>query len=74
MVAKALYDYNAAIPEECSFRKGDVVLVTKTQDDGWWVGEIAGSRPVSQGLVPRYPNPLTKLILVTFSRRCRRIK
>ena len=54
IVAKALYDYSAAIPEECSFRKGDVVLVTKTQDDGWWFGEIAGTRPAVQGLVPRY--------------------
>lgn len=54
-LAKALYDYTAAIPEECSFRKGDVVLVTKTQDDGWWFGEIAGTRPLIEGLVPRYP-------------------
>lgn len=54
ILAKALYDYSAAIPEECSFRKGDIVLVTKTQDDGWWVGEIAGSHPVIQGLVPRF--------------------
>jgi len=54
IIAKALYDYNAAIPEECSFRKGDVVLVLKTQDDGWWMGEIAGTRPTARGLVPRY--------------------
>ena len=53
VIAKALYDYSAAIPEECSFRKGDVVLVTRTQDDGWWSGEIAGSNPTIQGLVPR---------------------
>lgn len=52
-LARALYDYSAAIPEECSFGKGDVVLVTRTQDDGWWEGEIAGSRPLMQGLVPR---------------------
>jgi hypothetical protein len=58
VVARALYDYSAAIAEECSFRKGDVVFVTRTQDDGWWLGEIAGTRPLVQGLVPRYPPSL----------------
>ena len=56
-VAKAQYDYNAAIPQECSFRKGDLVQVTRTQDDGWWEAEVMGTRPVMQGLVPRYPFP-----------------
>ena len=75
IVAKALYDYTAAIPEECSFRKGDVVLVTKTQDDGWWFGEIAGTRPTLQGLVPRYfPSNSTALTEVTSLKRCSKLE
>lgn len=49
--AKALYVYRAAIPEELSFAKGDVLAVLRLQDDGWWEAEVAGTngRP---GLVP----------------------
>lgn len=69
-----MYDYTAAISEECSFRKGDTVLVTKTQDDGWWVGDIAGTRPPARGLVPRYPSPLLQLTIATSSKRCSKIR
>lgn len=46
-----MYSYTAAIPEELSFGKGDVLAVLRLQDDGWWEAEVAGngSRP---GLVP----------------------
>lgn len=49
--ARALYMYQAAIPEELSFAKGDILAVLRLQDDGWWEAEIAGKngRP---GLVP----------------------
>lgn len=49
--ARALYMYQAAIPEELSFAKGDVLAVLRLQDDGWWEAEVAGKngRP---GLVP----------------------
>ena len=49
--ARALYMYQAAIPEELSFAKGDVLAVLRHQDDGWWEAEVVGkgSRP---GLVP----------------------
>jgi SH3 domain len=49
--ARSLYMYQAAIPEELSFAKGDILAVLRTQDDGWWEAEIAGKvgRP---GLVP----------------------
>lgn len=49
--ARALYLYRAAIPEELSFAKGDVLAVLRLQDDGWWEAEVTGkkSRP---GLVP----------------------
>ncbi|KAL8804873.1 MAG: hypothetical protein Q9200_005641 [Gallowayella weberi] len=38
--ARALYLYNAAIPEELSFAKGDVLAVLNMQDDGWWEAEV----------------------------------
>ncbi|KAI4141748.1 MAG: hypothetical protein L6R39_005194 [Caloplaca ligustica] len=49
--ARALYLYKAAIPEELSFAKGDVLAVLNMQDDGWWEAEVTGKagRP---GLVP----------------------
>jgi hypothetical protein len=49
--ARAMYMYQAAIPEELSFSKGDILAVLRLQDDGWWEAEIAGKngRP---GLVP----------------------
>ena len=49
--ARALYMYQAAIPEELSFAKGDILAVLRHQDDGWWEAEVAGKngRP---GLVP----------------------
>lgn len=42
--------YNAAIPEELSFAKGDVLAVIRLQDDGWWEAEHPVSR--KRGLVP----------------------
>ncbi|KAG0635468.1 hypothetical protein HOY80DRAFT_893048, partial [Tuber brumale] len=49
--ARAMYVYQAAIPEELSFAKGDILAVLRQQDDGWWEAEIVGvqGRP---GLVP----------------------
>ncbi|KAF9523831.1 hypothetical protein CPB83DRAFT_862173 [Crepidotus variabilis] len=37
---KALYDYKAAAPEDLEFKAGDVIAVTKTQEGGWWTGEL----------------------------------
>ena len=50
-LARALYVYQAVIPEELSFAKGDILAVQRLQDDGWWEAELAGKneRP---GLVP----------------------
>ncbi|KAI9738879.1 MAG: hypothetical protein M1818_005192 [Claussenomyces sp. TS43310] len=49
--ARAMYVYQAAIPEELSFAKGDILAVLRLQDDGWWEAEVVGKngRP---GLVP----------------------
>lgn len=49
--AKAMYMYAAAIPEELSFAKGDVLAVTRHQDDGWWEAEVCGKNDRC-GLVP----------------------
>ncbi|SLM35163.1 SH3 domain [Lasallia pustulata] len=51
LFARALYMYHAAIPEELSFAKGDVLAVLRQQDDGWWEAEVAGKKG-RPGLVP----------------------
>ncbi|KAH0541402.1 hypothetical protein FGG08_004092 [Glutinoglossum americanum] len=38
--ARAMYMYQAAIPEELSFAKGDILAVSRLQDDGWWEAEV----------------------------------
>jgi hypothetical protein len=50
-IARAMYGYNAQIPEELGFQKGDILAVLRLQDDGWWEAEAVGKngRP---GLVP----------------------
>jgi hypothetical protein len=45
--------YQAAIPEELGFGKGDVLAVLRHQDDGWWEAEVhAGPSAGRIGLVP----------------------
>ncbi|KAL7951654.1 hypothetical protein V8C42DRAFT_350138 [Trichoderma barbatum] len=39
-MARAMYMYQAAIPEELGFAKGDYLAVYRHQDDGWWEAEI----------------------------------
>lgn len=50
-LARALYMYQAAIPEELGFAKGDVLAVLRHQDDGWWEAEVHNSNG-RIGLVP----------------------
>lgn len=38
-----MYSYTAAIPEELSFGKGDILAVLRLQDDGWWEAEVSQS-------------------------------
>lgn len=47
-----MYMYQAAIPEELSFAKGDVLAVLRLQDDGWWEAEVMGKGKSRPGLVP----------------------
>lgn len=42
-IARAMYSYAAAIPEELSFGKGDILAVLRLQDDGWWEAEVSQS-------------------------------
>lgn len=50
-IARAMYMYQAQIPEELSFNKGDILAITREQDDGWWEAEVV-SKPGRVGLVP----------------------
>lgn len=55
--ARASYSYSAAIPEELSFSKGDILAVLRLQDDGWWEAEVnrslkTGGPQGGIGLVP----------------------
>ncbi|GME25614.1 Fps/Fes/Fer/CIP4-like protein [Neofusicoccum parvum] len=49
--SRAMYMYQAQIPEELSFNKGDILAITREQDDGWWEAEVV-SKPGRVGLVP----------------------
>ena len=48
--ARAIYSYTAAIPEELTFSKGDILAVLRLQDDGWWEAEVRESAKGSRGL------------------------
>lgn len=48
--AKAHYNYTAAIEEELSFKKKDILLILHKQSDGWWFAENINSG--DSGLVP----------------------
>lgn len=37
---RAMYAYKATIPEEFSFEEDDIIAVTQTNNDGWWLGEL----------------------------------
>ncbi|EPX72330.1 contractile ring protein Imp2 [Schizosaccharomyces octosporus yFS286] len=48
----ALYNYDAAIPEEISFQKGDTIAVIKLYEDGWWEGFVVGDDDHNRGQFP----------------------
>ena len=37
-----MYMYQAQIPEELGFAKGDMLAVLRHQDDGWWEATVQG--------------------------------
>lgn len=47
---RAAYDYRAAIPEEVSFRAGEILLVVRMLEDGWWEAETLSDGRI--GLAP----------------------
>lgn len=51
-----MYNYTAAIPEEQSFHKGDILAVSRLQDDGWWEAQVTESVKGSIGGVGLVPS------------------
>ncbi|KAF9574749.1 Proline-serine-threonine phosphatase-interacting protein 2 [Mortierella alpina] len=50
---RAIYDYEATIPEELSFKEGDILAVLLAREDGWWEGNHLGDyRGPVRGLFP----------------------
>ncbi|KAI0221303.1 formin-binding protein [Massospora cicadina] len=49
---KAVYDYDAELPEEIGLREGQLVAVLATQLDGWWEGEVQDGNSVRRGIFP----------------------
>ncbi|KAF9430240.1 Proline-serine-threonine phosphatase-interacting protein 2 [Podila epigama] len=50
---RAIYDYEATIPEELSLKEGDTLAVLHTRDDGWWEGDLLTEYPgLQRGLFP----------------------
>ncbi|KAJ9087175.1 formin-binding protein [Entomophthora muscae] len=49
---KAVYDYDAEIPEEIALREGQIIAVLATQLDGWWEGEVQDGSSVRRGIFP----------------------
>ncbi|KAI9803029.1 MAG: hypothetical protein M1825_002264 [Sarcosagium campestre] len=49
--ARAMYTYQATIPIELSFQKGDILAILRLQEDGWWEAEVTGKKG-RPGLVP----------------------
>lgn len=47
---KTIYDYEATIAQEISFIEGQMIAVLRTQDDGWWEGELTSTR--ARGVFP----------------------
>lgn len=46
---EAFGDFNVEKPGDLQFKKGDVLTIIETRDDGWWVGE---NKDGKRGLVP----------------------
>ena len=42
----AIYDYTSRTKEDLGFKKGDLMRIIETADDGWWLAQLedVGSR------------------------------
>lgn len=45
-MAKATFDYTAENPDELSLKVGDIVSVSKMDEEGWWEGSLNGKQGV----------------------------
>ncbi|KAI7902151.1 uncharacterized protein BX663DRAFT_436127 [Cokeromyces recurvatus] len=53
----ALYDFKAVNAEELNLNQGDIIIVTKKDDGGWWEGSLNGQ----SGIFPsNYVGPYTE--------------
>ena len=46
--AKCTYDYDAENDDELSMKVGDIIIIHKMEDEGWWEGELKGMVPRPQ--------------------------
>ncbi|XP_013867566.1 vinexin isoform X2 [Austrofundulus limnaeus] len=63
--AVALYNFNADLPVELSFRKGEVICVTRQVDDKWLEGRISGTS--RSGIFPASYVQVNKMPRTKFS-------
>ncbi|KAG0324680.1 Proline-serine-threonine phosphatase-interacting protein 2 [Dissophora globulifera] len=49
---RAVYDYDATIPEELSLKIGDILAVIHAREDGWWEGDLVDEYNPKRGLFP----------------------
>ncbi|KAM4746273.1 vinexin isoform 2-T3 [Anableps anableps] len=63
--AVALYNFNADLPVELSFRKGEVICITRQVDDKWLEGRISGTN--RSGIFPASYVQVNKMPRTKFS-------
>ena len=44
LFCRALYDYEAQVPSELSFRRDDIIEVLSQEPSGWWDGLLRNER------------------------------
>jgi len=47
--ARAQYDYDAEEDNELSFKEGDIIIITKIDDSGWWEGSLGSKTGMFPG-------------------------
>jgi hypothetical protein len=52
--AIALWSYAATKSDELSLRKGDIIILTQTPEEGWWEGKVSNQ-------VGWFPSPYCKI-------------
>ena len=49
---RGVYDYDATAPEELNIKRGQLIPVTQTHEDGWWEGILLQGNEKRRGLFP----------------------